>query len=289
MSALRAGWCLVIAFCVLSFGVVEVWSASILEISSAVLLLAWAVLISRDRDAKLQWSPLNWPLLAFLAIGLLQLLLHGTAYPFLTRLELLRLAAYFIILFLAAQAFQERSDFLLLGWFLILFCFAVSLLGITQHFTSEKQIYWTSSLNIQGDSFGPFVNRNHFAGFVELTLPVGLGLIVFRGIRKELFPLATLFTIVPVSALVLSGSRGGIISFAFELCVLAVLARRRSSDEGPRMGCSGNRRVRGANSGFLDWSGKGHPEIFNCGARSLPFASRFHVPRGSRHFCGSSD
>jgi len=235
MSLIRAGLCLVIAFSVLAFGAVEVWSAALLEISAAVLLLGWSVLIFLDRGAKLRWNPLLWPLLALLAIGLLQLFLHGTAYAFLTRLELLRLSAYIIIYFLAVQVFQKRSHLSLLAWFLVLFCFAVSLLAILQHFTSEKEIYWMASLNIQGDSFGPFVNRNHFAGFVELTLPVSLGLMVFQGISAELFPLTTVLAIVPVSALVLSGSRGGILGFAFGLCVLGFLATRRRSVEGPGM------------------------------------------------------
>jgi O-antigen ligase len=234
MSLVRGGICVVIAFSVLAFGAVEAWSAAVVEISAAVLLLVWAIVIARDRTATIQWNALNGPLLAFLAIGLLQLFLGGTAYAFLTRMEVLRLASYAILFFLAAQAFRKRADLSFLAWFLILFCFAVSLLGIIQHFTSEGQIYWMPSLTIRGDSFGPFVNRNHFAGFVELTLPVGLGLMLFRGISSELLPLATVLTVVPVGALVLSGSRGGIIGFAVELCVLAVLARTRRAGEGPR-------------------------------------------------------
>ena len=69
------------------------------------------------------------------------------------------------------------------------------------------------------------MNRNHFAGFVELVAPVGLALLVFRGVRSDLFPLAGLLTIIPVGALILSGSRGGIVCFGFEVAVLALLAR----------------------------------------------------------------
>ena len=82
--------------------------------------------------------------------------------------------------------------------------------------------------------FGPYVNRNHFAGFVELTLPIGLALMIFRGLRRDVFPLATLLTIVPVGALILSGSRAGIIGFAFEVAVLALLARSRKTASGRR-------------------------------------------------------
>jgi O-antigen ligase len=279
MSAIRAGLCLAIAFSVLAFGAVEVWSASLLEISAALLLMGWSTLTFLDKAPKLRWNPLLWPLLAFVAIGLLQLLFYGTAYAFLTRLELLRLSAYLILFFLAVQVFQSRSDLSILAWFLIVFCFAVSLLGIVQHFTSEKEIYWISSLNIQGDSFGPFVNRNHFAGFVELTLPVGLGLMVFRGIPAELFPLATVLAIVPVSALVLSGSRGGIIGFAFELCVLALLAVRRRSSEGSRIVVLGF--VALAALALVAWLGAGKAiQRFSVARQDLSLSRRASMIRG---------
>jgi len=227
MRVVRIGICALIAFGVLTFGAVQTWSRSILEIGAALLLVYWAALVaSRKEDAKIQWNPLNWPLLAFIAIGLLQLLFHGTAYPFLTRVQLLKLAVYFIVLFLSAQAFRSRADLEVLAWCAILFCFGVSLFAIIQHFTAGATIYWTVPVT-GGQPYGPYVNRNHFAGFVELTLPVGVALMAFRAVRREVLPLLTLFTVVPVGALVLSGSRGGLLGFTFEVCILAWMLRRR--------------------------------------------------------------
>ncbi len=235
MTLVRTGLLLLVAFSVLAFGAVEVWSESVLQIVAAVLLIAWAWITFRTPDARIEWNPLIWPLLSLIAIGLLQLLFHTTSYPFFTRTELLRLAAYTIIFFLAGQSFRTRRELAQVAWFLISFAFVVSLFGIIQHFTSQGTIYWYRELPLGGDLFGPYVNRNHFAGFIELTAPVGLSLLVFRGVRRDLFPLTGLLTILPISALVLSGSRGGIISFAFGLGILTLLVRSRKSREGPRM------------------------------------------------------
>jgi len=229
MSVLRAGLCLLLAFSVLSFGAVEVWSGSMVEIGAAVLFVFWALLACRNSAEKIQWNPLNWPLLGLIGIGIVQLLFRRTAYPFLTRTELLKLASYLLIFFLAAQAFRTRRDFSRLAWFVVAFCFLISLLAIIQHFTSGGEIYWLSEYKMQGEPFGPYVNRNHFAGFVELTLPIGLALTAFRGVPKELYPLTTLLTIVPIGALVLSGSRGGIIGFGFEVGILVVLVQNRQA------------------------------------------------------------
>ena len=235
MNVIRGGLLFLFAFAVLAFGAVEVWSGSIVEIGASLLFIGWAGLVFLDDRIKIHWSPLNWPLLGLFVIGLAQLLLHAMPYPFLTRVELLRLAAYLLIFFSATQAFRERRDLTNLAWFLILLCFSVSLLGIVQHFASDAKIYGLRTLTQGGDPFGPFVNRNHFAGFVELTLPAGLALLIFRGLRRDMIPLTGLLTIVPIGAMILSGSRGGIVSFAFEVAVLALLARFRKAPEGPRL------------------------------------------------------
>jgi O-antigen ligase len=235
MKGIRIGLLSLFAFSVLAFGAVEVWSQSLLEIGASILLIFWAVIVYRDKQSAIQWNPLSWPLLGFIAVGLVQLAFHWTPNPFLTRLELLRLAAYFIIFFLTAQAFRERVEVVKLAWFLIVLGFSVALLGILQHFTSEGTIYWYRQLLQGGDVFGPYVNRNHFAGFIELVAPVGLSSLVFRGVRRDLFPMVGLLTIIPIGALILAGSRGGIVSFALEVGVLVVLARTRRGPEGPRI------------------------------------------------------
>ena len=201
MKVVRAGLYFLFAFSVLAFGGVEVWSESVVEIGAAALLVLWAAIAYGQPEVKLEWNPLNWPLLGLIGIGLLQLLFRTTAYAYFTRTELLNLTAYLIVFFLAAQVFRKRRELTGLAWFLILLGFVVSLFGIIQHFTSSSKIYWYLELPLGGDLFGPYVNRNHFAGFMELLLPVGLGLMVFRGLRRDLFPLATLLTIIPVSAL----------------------------------------------------------------------------------------
>ena len=241
MTLLRIGLCALIAGSVLALGGVEVWSESVIEIGSAALFVLWALAVASRPDGHVYWSPLNWPLLGLLAIGACQLAFHLTAYSFLTRTQLLKLAAYVLVFFLSTQAFRTREELSKLVWFLILFCFAVSLLAIIQHFTSSGEIYWSDALKTQGEPFGPYVNRNHFAGFVELTLPLGLALMIFRGIHRDVLLITVVLTIVPLSALVLSGSRGGIIGFAFEMGVLVLLARSRRTTKwrSPRMIAAG--------------------------------------------------
>jgi O-antigen ligase len=283
MKPLRIGLCLLFGFSVLALGTVEVWSQSVLEIGAALLFLWWAIAVYRDPGVKIYWNPLNAPLLGLVGVGLLQLTFHGTAYPFLTRTMLLKLAAYFLVLFLLAQAFRMRKDLYKLAWFVIGFCFAVSLLAIIQHFTSGGEIYWLRNLKIEGEPFGPYVNRNHFAGFVELTLPMGLGLMAFRGVRRDLIPLVTLLTIVPVSAIILSASRAGIIGFGLEIGILALLARSRHAWQG--RGTTAAAIVALAALAIVAWVGTGRAIERFSGAniRDVTVSRRVSMTRAAAH------
>lgn len=224
MKLLRVGICAVIIFSVLAYGVVEVWSTSVLEISAGLLLAFWALLVASGTIQKIHWNPLNWPLLAYLGVGLIQLIFRTTMSPFFTEAEWLKLFACYLIFFVSTQAFRERSDFQFFAGFLMTLGFGVSLLGIAEFFTANGKLYWTRSTPGDVAFFGPYVNPNHFAGFVELLVPMGMALLAMRGVRRDLIPLAGLFTVLPMGALIMSGSRGGILSFFFEVAVLLFVA-----------------------------------------------------------------
>lgn len=284
MKFVGAGLCALIAVTVLAFGGVEVWSQSILEAGAALLFVVWAVIAFRDPNLKIIWNPLCWPLLGLLAIGLFQLVFRITAYPFLTRVEILKLISYFLIFLLITQVFRDRQELNGLAWAMMFLCFGVSLLGIVQRFTSEGSIYWFQKLTAGGDPFGPFVNRNHFAGFAELTIPVGLSLLIFRGLRRDTFPLAGLLTVVPMGALILSGSRGGIVSFAFELAVVGLIARsRKRGAEPPRLAALA--LVGLAALGLIGWLGASRAiERFSTlHAGDVSLARRGTMVRGATH------
>jgi O-antigen ligase len=67
------------------------------------------------------------------------------------------------------------------------------------------------------------VNRNHFAAFAEMVIPVALVPLVLGKVRRERLFLVALFALVPIVALLLSASRGGIVSFAVQMVILFLL------------------------------------------------------------------
>ncbi len=229
MSPIRLGVCALVAFAVLAHGAVEPWSEAVLEIGAAVLLLAWSWKIWTDKDLKVVWNPLLWPLLGFWLVAALQSLTGMTAVPFLTRIELLKYSALVALFFLCVQSFRTREHWRGYVWFLLSLGFVVSLFAILQHFTFNGKLYWVRELRYGGIPFGPYVNRNHFGGLMELLIPPGLAIQILGAERRDQLPLITLFTLLPIGALFLSASRGGIVGFVTEVCFLTMLivVRRR--------------------------------------------------------------
>src|SRR5271155_986338 len=225
MKALRLGICTLIVFAVLSFGGVEPWGQAILEIGAPTLFILWGVLVIRRRQLEIHWNWLYSPLLGLGAIAIVQCVFGLSVYPYLTKIELLKWASYSLLFFLTAESFQTEDHVRQFVWFLLSLGFAVSLFGIIQQFTFNGKLYWLVSLPSGAAPFGPFVDGDHFAGFVELTAPLGLALLLFRSCRREQVTLLLLFTIVPIGALILSASRGGILGLVLEFALLAFLSR----------------------------------------------------------------
>jgi len=220
---LQIGLCAVLAFAIAAHGAVEDWARAVLETSAGLLFVFWAVRAYVIREERVNILPLFPPLLALIFLALGQILFRGTASAYDTRTELQLLTAVALLLFLATQAFRTTDDWRFFVWFIMSLGFLVAVFGILQHLTFNGKLYWFREMRYGGIPFGPYVNRNHFAGFAELVIPVALVPLVLGKVRRERVFAVSLLALLPLGALFLSASRGGIISFAAELGLLTLL------------------------------------------------------------------
>jgi len=223
MKIFRLGICCLLAFAVLSFGAVEEWSQAVLEVGASALFILWAIQMFARKTDQLIIPPEFPPLFAFALVVITQLLFRLTASRYFTRVELQLLAAYLIVIFVMAQTFSRRGHWRAFVWFLMTLGFVVSVFGILQHLTFNGKLYWFRVMRFGGIPFGPYVNRNHFAGFAEMIIPFALVPLVLGKVRRERIFLVALFAVVPIVALFLAASRGGIISFAVQMFILFLL------------------------------------------------------------------
>jgi O-antigen ligase len=222
MKFLRIGICALVVFGVMAHGGVEEWSRAVFETAAAILFVAWAVYVLLNDNEQLVFSTLLPPLAAFSILVLGQWLFHGTASSYETRTELLLLLADLIVLFLVAQLFRTLEDWRSFIWFVMSFGFFISVFGILQHLAFNGKLYWFREMRYGGIPFGPYANRNHFAGFAELVIPIALVPLVLGKVRRERWLVVGLFAVLPIGALFLSASRGGILSFCVELGLIGL-------------------------------------------------------------------
>src|SRR5215475_7531556 len=181
-SIIAIGLIVVMAGVTLAFGAVEPWSIAAFGLSIIALLVLWGIKGLVDRRLKI-FAPLTaLPLAALILLGVLQgITITGASGKRLSislDVEATRLATEVLLILLLA--FLLSANFLAkapaLTWlrnFLILFGLALSVFGLIQRFTWNGKYYWMIEPSAQPSApFGPFVNHNHFAGYVEMIAPI---------------------------------------------------------------------------------------------------------------------
>jgi O-antigen ligase len=92
-----------------------------------------------------------------------------------------------------------------------------------QHYVTPDKIFGIFTIK-SGSSFGSFVNRDHYAAFAELLLPVGL-FEVFRDRGKAVWHAA--LTGLIFASVILCASRAGAAFVTLEVLILLAIAAKR--------------------------------------------------------------
>jgi O-antigen ligase len=263
---------LVLIGATLAFGGVQVITYSIVEVVlfALVLLLLWRQTQQGAINLPLPVWPALFVLLVALQIVPLPSLLVGylspgrladfhpsvtqaavpswitlSVYPHETLDALMRLLAYLSAFVLAAYVFDfRRGKSTLLRLLILLGCFEAAH-GIVQYVTGWQKIFtYTKKFDLE-EATGTFINRNHFAGFLEMVIPFvlayafyhfqawssrrysrGSGQASGRGSAEQVLFYVFLLIILVV-AVIFSRSRMGILVAVFTIITLALLAQLR--------------------------------------------------------------
>ncbi|HUX68195.1 MAG TPA: O-antigen ligase family protein [Terriglobales bacterium] len=226
--ALLAAPLLAIGFAIAAFGGVYAWAYGLAYALVFLTLAAAAVQAARGR-LRLRWRSPYLPLLLFGALLLLQLQLPLSVDPAATLTALLHLGAAAAVFILVSQAYRPRDA----GWITLsfsLFTAALALLAILQILTASHGIYWRFTYAYASPA-GSFVNRNHFAGCMEMLLPLACVAAYRRRERpwQDFLPWAAP-PALGVAAMVLAASRGGLAALALQALaalLLGLYLRRR--------------------------------------------------------------
>lgn len=228
--ALVYGTCLLLSFGPLAFGATEPWSIAVLELGTSALVLVWMAKQNALGRVKIHLHPLFPPMAVMAALVLFQLVTGLTAYHYLTATRAALFLTYAAVFFVVVHTFRSDRDLKLFsGWFSI-YGFLVALFAIVQGFTDKTgRLYWVRLPRFGGWTYGPYVDHSHYAGLMEMLLPIPLVLAVLGVYRGNQRVLLWLFAGTMMMSVFLSQSRGGVLAMMVELMFLAAIAIRRSS------------------------------------------------------------
>jgi O-antigen ligase len=241
-----------LVYSTLLYGGVDSGVITLFAISTSFVLILWAIRSWKEQEIRFYATSLYLPILGLIAIGVIQLLplrevaeltealgLRASSSlsldPYATRFFLIRLCFY-LAFFAAALTFIDTEKRLRrIAWMIVVFSSTVAFLGILQWLAKPDAIYGLRPTP-QAIPFGSFVNQHHFAALMEMTGGLTLGVLLGNGTKKDKRPLLIISLGLMTVVVVLTGSRGGLLSFIgvatfAVLITFALKAKDESADE----------------------------------------------------------
>lgn len=242
------GLSLLVLFTCLAFGAVEPWSVLILQAVTALLLFIWLLHIAFARRAEIRIPRIFWPMLAFTILGILQSVRRQSPIraagivpvapsldQYATQGAVMLLCSLLVVVLISGRIFSSAGNLNLILILLSCYGLAMGLFGLIQHFGWNGRFYWIRAQELSNSiPFGPFANRNHFAGYMELLLPWPLIAILDRHRSREVKLFYASSAVWIGLAAVWTMSRGGMISILTQILVVISLSRyvsRTPSDD----------------------------------------------------------
>jgi len=204
------------------------------EVPSVIRAAAWAFLIL----IVVQLLPLPGGLRRLLQPGFAEVMATGWAPLSLAPWSTIQVAASTVVLagiaLTAARMASTRSGLPILLGIIAVTCGVLAVLGLAGESGAPENVLLIRANTGGGGVYGPFVNPNHFAAGIELSLPAALVLLAaaMRNLpqpgstrqRAAVTALASAVVVVVALAAVLrSSSRGGVLFLAMALVLTAGL------------------------------------------------------------------
>jgi O-antigen ligase len=206
----------------LAFGATQPWSIFLMEAGSAALFLLWIGKQVLEDEMKIRWNPLFLPMGVF-GLLIISQLAFGSAYWHDTESKALLYLCYGLLCFLAGQALLRGSQARSLAVIFSAYGAALAAFALIYSLSSNDKLYWIRQPRNGGWIYGPYVNHNHYAGLIEMLVPIPLVLALTRLASPRTRSAAAVAAALMVGTIFLSGSRGGMLAIVAELAILAIL------------------------------------------------------------------
>jgi O-antigen ligase len=212
----------------LAFGAVEPWSIFVLEAGTVLLALLWVAKQWLDGQLTIRSNPLFLPMAGFGFLIFLQIVFRASAYRHDTLSAALLYCSYGVLCFLAGQTLLRSVQARKLALIFCIYGSVIAAFALVQGTSPNGKLYWVRQPRMGGWIYGPYVNHNHYAGLMELLIPIPLVLSLTHLAHSKERIAAAAAAAIMAGTIFLSGSRGGMVALFAELVVLTmVLVKQR--------------------------------------------------------------
>lgn len=198
-------------------------STGLVHAGALILATIWAgYSLAMRRNIPMDWLVVL-PLTCG-AWGVLQIALNWTVYPFETWNSASAWLTRAVIFSAAYAGLQQQNDIKRLQRIAIWFGGAYSLLALLQWYTGGGTVLWMAHTTYDSEVAGTFANRDHYAAFVELLLPVALAAAIDS---ERSFLVPSLCAGLMFASVIACGSRAGAFLVCMEALFFVIIAAFR--------------------------------------------------------------
>lgn len=218
----------ILVFGPLAFGAVEPWSMLLLHIGASAAFLLWLLVNVTSKQGSIDVQAIHLPPFLFACLVIGQIFFGGTIYHHETVTQFLNYVAYGLIFLIATDIFRNEREARLLCLTLAVLGFGLAFLGSVQEFTSPGKLYWVRTPRQGGPIFGPYVNRNHYAGVMELLFPFAALGSLKPGPSLSKRMMLGFAALLMIATVFLCASRGGFVCVVMQSALLCMMLLWRS-------------------------------------------------------------
>ena len=232
--------CATVIFTTVAYGAVHQPIIAIFYLMAVMVVLLWAFDAFSTGVLRFNKSLLQIPLIAVFLYGILQIIPFGSLAetagvegiprtisfdPYATQVSALHFLAFSMFFAAFLTYIDSIERFRKIVYVITIFGFIFAFFAILQAVLSPNKIYGIYETRF-AVPFGSFVNRHNFAAYMEMTLALPLGLMFVGAVgRDKRLIYITAIGLMGV-ALLLSGSRGGLVSLLAEIFFLVILTTK---------------------------------------------------------------
>ena len=201
-------------------GAVRIWAYGPIYILTLLMLIFWIFNRAKEKEIRIRRTPIDIPILLFALISIISII--NSKYIYGSIMEIIKFAILALIFYIVINFITGMKQIKRTLDIILMVGSGIALFGILQYLGIIDKSWWYNPRFLSAT----YVNHNHFAGLMELVIPISVGMILSEkdAGKRSLYIYSFLILCV---AFLLSMSRGAWFSLSLSMLFMFVIIYRK--------------------------------------------------------------